>query len=52
MGYAQELKHFLNCVRGSESPSVSLNDSFETMDVIFAIERALATATVITIGST
>ena len=52
MGYAQELKHFLNCVRGSESPSVSLNDSFETMDVIFSIERALATATVITIGST
>jgi len=51
MGYAQELKHFLNCVRGRESPSVSLNDSFETMDVIFAIERALATATVITIGS-
>jgi len=51
MGYAQELKHFLNCVRGSESPTVSLNESFETMDVIFAIERALATATVITIGS-
>lgn len=51
MGYSQELMHFVNCVKGIESPVVSLNESFETMDVIFAIERALATATVITIGS-
>jgi predicted dehydrogenase len=51
MGYAQELKHFISCVAGSEIPSVTLADSFATMDVIFAIERALATATVITLGS-
>jgi predicted dehydrogenase len=51
MGYTQELKHFVSCVAGNEASAVSLSEAFETMDVIFAIERALATATVITLGS-
>ena len=51
MGYTQELKHFVSCVAGNEVSVVSLSEAFETMDVIFAIERALATATVITLGS-
>ena len=51
MGYTQELKHFVSCVTGNEVSVVSLSEAFETMDVIFAIERALATATVITLGS-
>jgi len=51
MGYTQELKNFVSCVAGIQKPTVSLTESFKTMDVIFAIERALATATVITLGS-
>jgi predicted dehydrogenase/threonine dehydrogenase-like Zn-dependent dehydrogenase len=51
MGYTQELKHFVSCAAGHEAPSVTLVESFATMDVIFAIERALATATVITLGA-
>jgi predicted dehydrogenase len=51
MGYTQELKHFVSCAAGDETPTVTLAESFATMDVIFAIERALATATVITLGA-
>lgn len=51
MGYAQELKHFVSSVVGNETSKMSLSDAFETMDVIFAIERALATAAIITLGS-
>jgi predicted dehydrogenase/threonine dehydrogenase-like Zn-dependent dehydrogenase len=51
MGYTQELKHFVSCAAGREAPTVTLAENFATMDVIFAIERALATATVITLGA-
>ena len=45
MGYAQELKHFVACVKGEAEPSKT-DEAFATMSVIFAIERALATAAV------
>ena len=45
MGYAQELKHFVACVRGEAEPPKT-DEAFATMSVIFAIERALATAAV------
>ena len=43
MGYAQELKAFVDCVRGKTVADVSTTEMFSTMDVIFAIEHALAT---------
>ena len=45
MGYTQELAHFLAAVRGNEVVTPNLLAQFDTMDVIFSIERALATAT-------
>ena len=43
MGYTQELKAFIDCAAGKAEPDVSTTDLFATMEVIFAIERALAT---------
>ena len=43
MGYTQELKAFIDCAAGKAEPDVSTTDMFATMDVVFAIERALAT---------
>jgi predicted dehydrogenase/threonine dehydrogenase-like Zn-dependent dehydrogenase len=50
MGYAQELEHFIARVRGDEATTSSLSQEFATMEVIFGIERALATAAVVSIG--
>lgn len=49
MGYAEELRHFVDCVAGRETPAVGLEETFATMSVIFAIERALASAQVVTV---
>ena len=51
MGYIEELKHFTDCVSGKETLTVAPTEMFATMAVIFAIERALATAQVITLDT-
>ena len=51
MGYTQELEHFIARVRGDEPTTSSLGQEFATMEVIFGIERALATAAVVSIGA-
>ena len=51
MGYAQELEHFVACVAGRAEPAVPVEETFATMSVIFAIERALATAHVVTVAA-
>lgn len=48
MGYVEELKNFIHCASGKELPVVSSHEMFATMSTIFAIERALATAQVVT----
>lgn len=52
MGYAEELKAFIDCVSGNAKPDITLSEMFATMDVIFAIEQALATAQTVPIHST
>jgi hypothetical protein len=52
MGYKQELENFTACVKGDLQPSVHLAQNLDTMAVIFAIERALATASVETLTVT
>ena len=42
MGYSEELNHFALCVKGHESIPVTLNEAFETMRTVFAIENSLA----------
>jgi predicted dehydrogenase len=49
MGYKQELENFTACVNGGLQPTVTFAQSLDTMAVIFAIERALATASVETL---
>ena len=49
MGYVEELRHFVDCVAGRAAPAVSIGETFATMSVIFAIERALATAQVVVV---
>ncbi len=49
MGYVEELKHFVDCVAGKNTPAVPASEMFATMAAIFAIERALATAQVISL---
>ena len=51
MGYTEELKHFVDSVAGIIQPEVSVTEMFETMKVIFAVERALATAQVVSLDS-
>jgi predicted dehydrogenase len=51
MGYVEELKHFSDCVRGKAEVTVTATEIFRTMAVIFAIERALATAQIITLSA-
>ena len=49
MGYLEELKHFTDCVSGKDTVAVPPAEMFATMAVIFAIERALATAQVVSL---
>jgi polar amino acid transport system substrate-binding protein len=49
MGYLEELKHFTDCVSGKDTVAVPPTEMFATMAVIFAIERALATAQVVSL---
>ena len=49
MGYLEELKHFTDCVSGKDTVAVPPTKMFATMAVIFAIERALATAQVVSL---
>jgi predicted dehydrogenase len=49
MGYVEELKHFINCVAGKETLVVGSEKIFTTMETIFAIERSLATANVVSL---
>ncbi len=49
LGFAEELKHFTNCILGKEKLLVSLEEIFVTMEAIFAIERSLATANAVSI---
>ncbi len=49
MGYVEELRHFVDCVAGRATPAVAIGETLATMSVIFAIERALATAQVVTV---
>lgn len=51
MGYLEELKHFTNCVSGNDTLAVPPTEMFATMAVIFAIERALATAQVVSLDT-
>ena len=51
MGYAEEITHFINCVASKEKPYVPASEMFSTMSAIFAIERALASAQVISVES-
>ena len=50
MGYAEELSHFIACVKGKVHPTVSVDEIFSTMKTLFSIEASLATgqATVLT----
>ena len=49
MGYAEELKHFVNCVSGKETLLVNPDEMFGTMKTIFAIEKSLATANAVSL---
>ncbi len=49
MGYLEELTHFTDCVSGKDTVAVPSTEMFSTMAVIFAIERALATAQVVSL---
>jgi predicted dehydrogenase len=51
MGYLEELKHFTDCVSGKDTLAVPPTEMFATMAVIFAIERALATAQVVSLDT-
>jgi len=51
MGYTEELTHFIASVASKESPLVPPKEMFSTMAAIFAIERALATAQMISVES-
>lgn len=49
MGYLEELKHFTDCVSSKDAIAVPPTEVFATMAVIFGIERALATAQVVSL---
>ena len=49
MGYTEELRHFINCIAGNETPLVSPDEMFATMNSIFAIEKSLTTANAVSL---
>jgi len=51
MGYSEELNRFALCVKGQESIPVKLNEAFETMRAVFAIENSLALGQAISLSS-
>ena len=51
MGYHEELICFIDCVAGKAVQPCTTEEIFSTMAAIFAIERALATAKVISVES-
>jgi len=51
MGYREELRHFALCVKGHEPISVTLNESFETMKTVLAIEKSLSLGQSISLAS-
>jgi len=51
MGYAQELKSFVECASGKASSDVKITEIFATMEVIFAIERSLATGQTVALNT-
>ena len=50
MGYREELKHFASLIRGEEIKTVTLNEAFETMRTVFAIETSLSTGQAISLS--
>jgi len=50
IGYPEELKHFALCVKGQEFLSVTLNEAFDTMRTVFAIENSLASGLTISLS--
>jgi predicted dehydrogenase len=51
MGYAQELKAFVDCAVGRVTSQVSPTELFATMAVIFAIEQSLATGHTVSLAA-
>ena len=50
MGYQEELSHFALSVKGQKSISVNLNEAFDTMRTVFAIESSLASGKAINLS--
>ncbi len=49
LNYIDELKHFIRCCKGSESPLASLQDGIETMELILAAYKSVETKSLIEI---
>lgn len=47
MGYAEEIDHFLDCIRHQRTPLTSLEDQERTLASVLAAYRALQTATAV-----
>jgi polar amino acid transport system substrate-binding protein len=52
MGYMQELQNFVSVVSGKSADVEAFGQVVATMEVIFAIERSLATAATVSLGAT
>ncbi|MDR7485055.1 MAG: Gfo/Idh/MocA family oxidoreductase [Armatimonadota bacterium] len=49
MGYAEEIEHFVRCVRGEEQPGTSMVDYRETLRVILAVYQSAMTGRAVSI---
>lgn len=52
MGYVQELQNFVSVASGTSADVEAFGQVVATMEVIFAIERSLATAATVSLGAT
>jgi hypothetical protein len=52
MGYMQELQNFVSVASGKSADVEAFGQVVATMEVIFAIERSLATAATVSLGAT
>jgi predicted dehydrogenase len=49
LNYIEELRHFIACCEGQEQPRASLGDGVETMELILAAYKSVATGSVVQI---
>ena len=48
--YISEIKHFISCCKGEETPIASLAEGIETMELILSAYKSVETGSIVRVG--